>query len=56
VEGQFHRILEAAGHARSVERTAGREWFVTSLRFVDEVASLLKLPILKVNDGLLVED
>ncbi|WP_326547817.1 GIY-YIG nuclease family protein [Mycolicibacterium sp. ND9-15] len=45
VEGQFHRLLEAADHYRSVARTAGREWFVTSTRFLDEVAKMLDLEI-----------
>ena len=44
VESSFHRLLEAANHDRSVARTAGREWFVTSTRFLDEVARVHKLP------------
>jgi hypothetical protein len=45
IEGQFHRMLEAADHYRSVARTAGREWFVTSTRFLDELAKTLNLGI-----------
>lgn len=51
VESSFHRLLEAADHDRSVARTAGREWFVTSTRFLDEVARVHKLPVVIVNDA-----
>lgn len=45
VEQKFHRVLVAADHDRSVARTAGREWFVTSTRFLDEVAGLMGLEV-----------
>jgi hypothetical protein len=45
IERQFHRLLESADHYRSVTRTAGREWFVTSTRFLDEVAKTLNLQV-----------
>jgi hypothetical protein len=48
IEASFHRVLEAADHRRSVARTAGREWFV-STRFLDEVARLLGLAAVVVN-------
>ncbi|WP_344504491.1 GIY-YIG nuclease family protein [Dactylosporangium maewongense] len=51
VESDYHRLLEAADHYRSVARTAGREWFVTSLRFLDEVARVMRLPIVVVNEA-----
>lgn len=51
IESGFHRLLEAADHARSVARTAGREWFVTSIRFLDEIARVLKLVTIVVNDA-----
>ena len=41
----FHRLLEAADHDRSTARTGGTEWFLTSIRFLDEVASVLGLRI-----------
>ena len=50
VESDFHRLLEAADHTRSVARTAGREWFVTSTRFLDEVARVMRLPVVVVNE------
>jgi hypothetical protein len=41
-ERSFHRLLEAADHAR------GREWFATTLEFCDEIAAALGLRILEV--------
>lgn len=52
VESDFHRLLESADHSRSVARTAGREWFLTTLRFLDEIARVLKLPAQAVNQGI----
>lgn len=49
-EKTFHRLLEAADHYRSVARTAGKEWFVTSTRFLDEVARALKFDTVVVNE------
>jgi hypothetical protein len=56
VEAAFHRLLVAADHSRSVSRSAGREWFVTSTRFLDEVAKVMKLSIEVVNDADTVGD
>ena len=56
VETDFHRLLEAADHQRSVARTAGREWFVTSTRFLDEVARVLHLPVIVVNEAEITDD
>ena len=50
VESDFHRLLEAADHSRNVARSAGREWFLTSTRFLDEIARVLKLSVEVVND------
>lgn len=52
----FHRLLEAADHHRSVARTACREWFVTSTRFLDEVARALSLMPVVVNDAEVSDD
>jgi len=49
IEGRFHRLLEAADHSRNTARTAGREWFVTSTRFLDEVAKTFNLEVEVVN-------
>jgi hypothetical protein len=48
VERQYHRLLEAADHDRSRARTGGTEWFLTSVRFLDEIASALGLPVRQV--------
>lgn len=50
VEQTFHRLLQAADMSPVLTRSAGREWFITSLRFLDEVARTLQLPIEIVND------
>ncbi|MGY1607086.1 MULTISPECIES: GIY-YIG nuclease family protein [unclassified Geodermatophilus] len=55
-ESDFHRLLEAADHYRSVARSAGREWFVTSTRFLDQVARVMRLPIISVNESTVEED
>lgn len=49
-------MLEAADHSRSVARTAGREWFVTSTRFLDELARVMQLSINVVNEAALDEE
>lgn len=56
MESQFHRLLSAADHSRSVARTAGREWFVTSTRFLDEVARAMNLRVNIINDAGAAED
>jgi hypothetical protein len=38
-EQSIHRLLRAADHRQSMGRSAGTEWFLTSLRFLDEVAA-----------------
>lgn len=55
-EATFHQLLEAADHSRSVARSAGREWFVTSTRFTDAVATALGLPVRVVNDSTVDDD
>jgi hypothetical protein len=55
VERDFHRLMEAADHHRSVARSAGTEWFVTSTRFLDEVARVMRLDVVVVNEAA-VED
>jgi hypothetical protein len=50
VESTFHRLLEAADHDRSKARTGGTEWFLTSVRFLDEIATTLHLEVREVAD------
>lgn len=48
LERTFHSLLEAADHDRSTARTAGTEWFLTSVKFLDAIAEVLKLPVREV--------
>ncbi len=50
VEKRFHSLLTAFDHSKAIERTAGKEWFLTTLGHLDAVASLLQLPINVVTD------
>jgi len=50
IERQFHLTLEAADHDRSTARTGGTEWFLTSLKFLDQIAGLLNVPVEAVLD------
>lgn len=45
LEREFHSLLDAADHVRSSSKSAGREWFVTSVKFLDQIAKSLKLGI-----------
>ena len=49
LEKKFHALLEAADHDRSAARTGGTEWFLTSLKFLDEIADTLNMDM-TVND------
>lgn len=50
-ETAFHRLLDAADHSRTNGKSAGREWFLTHTRFLDEIARTLNLHIDVINDG-----
>jgi hypothetical protein len=50
LERKFHGLLEAADHDRSKARTGGTEWFLTSLRFLDEVATTLGLQVREITE------
>ncbi len=41
LEQEFHRLLAAAGHAKSAGHNTGREWFATNLEFLDTIARTL---------------
>lgn len=43
VEKQLHRLLRAADHRPNREKGAGKEWFLTSLIFLDALAEVLDL-------------
>jgi hypothetical protein len=46
-EKDFHMLLDAAEHQRSVGTAVGKEWFVTTVEYCDAVATALKLTVLK---------
>jgi hypothetical protein len=50
-EVTFHRLLDAADHSRTIGKSAGREWFLTHTRFLDEMAKTLNLDIDVINEG-----
>jgi hypothetical protein len=50
-ETVFHRLLDAADHSRTIGKSAGREWFLTHTRFLDEIARTLSLRIDLINEG-----
>ena len=41
MERSFHRLLDAFGHGSRRQRGAGKEWFLTSLDALDELADVL---------------
>lgn len=49
-EAQFHDRLVRAGHVRPDTTYAGKEWFLTTLEFLDDVATELGLEIQVVNN------
>jgi len=46
-EKDFHMLLDAAEHQRSVGAAVGKEWFVTTVEYCDAVATALKLTVLE---------
>lgn len=50
VERRFHALLDAADHLRRDGRVVGREWFLTTTKFLDEIAVTLGLPVRTVFD------
>jgi hypothetical protein len=49
-ERWFHHLLKAALHTREGGGSAGREWFLTNLRFLDEIAAARGLAVAFSND------
>ncbi len=55
-EKSFHDFLRAADHRQQGGRSVGKEWFLTSLRFLDQIAKDKGLVVLfRVEDGALEE-
>ncbi|WP_062287465.1 GIY-YIG nuclease family protein [Demequina phytophila] len=50
LERSMHSAIDAADHDRSPGRRAGREWFVTSTKFLDVIANLAGASVAFVND------
>ena len=50
VETRIHKTLRAFDHGRTVERMAGREWFLTTTQALDALADLMDLSPIVVND------
>lgn len=50
IERKFHEWLDSADHTRSRTRRSGREWFLTSLKFLDRIAASEGLEIQIIND------
>ena len=50
-EATFHRLLDAADHSRTIGKSAGREWFLTHTRFLDEIARTLSLHVDVINEA-----
>lgn len=50
VERRFHALLDAADHLRRDGRVVGREWFLSTTKFLDEIAITLGLAVRKVFD------
>lgn len=49
VEQESHRLPKVGKHTRQKRKVAGREWLVTSIPFVDEIATILKLEVEEVS-------
>lgn len=53
-EGSFHDFLRNADHRQQGGRSVGKEWFLTSLRFLDRIAKDKRLEaIFRIEDGAL---
>jgi len=50
IERKFHDLLDAADHLRGTGRAVGQEWFLTTLKFLDQIAVTLDLPVRNVFD------
>jgi len=47
LEQTFHKMLISAGHTRTEARHGGKEWFATNLEYLDQIAEILNLKIMK---------
>jgi hypothetical protein len=56
LEKRLHDSLDAAGHTRAHGGRVGNEWFVTTVEFLDTLAELAGLEIIKVGEPVDVDD
>jgi hypothetical protein len=56
LEKQLHDALDAAGHVRAHGGRVGNEWFVTTVEFLDSLAELAGLQIIRVGEPVAVEE
>ncbi|HWN08226.1 MAG TPA: GIY-YIG nuclease family protein [Pyrinomonadaceae bacterium] len=56
VEKTFHGLLKTADMSPNLTRVAGKEWFITKLEFLDEIARALDLEVHEVNSDELVDE
>ena len=50
LEKRFHRLIRAADHVREATGSAGKEWFETSVQFLDTIAEEFGLQVLVAED------
>ena len=50
LEKRFHRLLRAADHERDGAPSGGKEWFETSIKFLDTIAEEFGLTVLVADD------
>jgi hypothetical protein len=56
LEKRLHDSLDAAGHARAHGARVGNEWFITTVEFLDSLAELAGLEIIKVGEPVDVDE
>ena len=55
IEKRIHTMLDAADHNPNREKGAGKEWFLTNLKFLDAIAVTLGLQIRRYNEDMTTE-
>ena len=56
LERRLHEALDAAGHARAHGDRVGNEWFITTVEFLDSLAELAGLQIIKVAEPVATDE
>ncbi|MDE0007193.1 MAG: GIY-YIG nuclease family protein, partial [Gammaproteobacteria bacterium] len=55
LEKRLHKALDAADHNPNRAKGAGKEWFLTNLKFLDAVAAMLDLEIHRYHEDMTTE-